>query len=158
MDNKEQIIRKSKKCTYYKMLAVFVMFLILYLILHFLDVRLFVTTPLLEGVSLDILFVAFVGFVMFYSILIYLNYNYEYLILKSDEIIKRTGIIPKYDSFTYSQFETIRYRQNIIGKKLNFGDIMIKISTQDSDLELKDIEDPEKNMLVIKEFIKKGKL
>lgn len=159
MSNAEQIIRKSKSWTYYKMLIIFSMILTLYLFLTFLDVKLFVIVPVAEKITLDMLFIIFVGFTIFYLLTIYWGYKCEYLILRSDEVIKRTGVIlPKYDSYTYSQFETIRYQQNAIGKKLNFGNIMIKISTQDSDLELKDIEDPEKNMLIIKDFITKGKV
>lgn len=159
MDKSEKIIRKNKAWTHLKMVIVFIMLLILYLFLDFLDVKLFAYAPVAEGITLDILLILFIGFTLFCLLAIYLNYKCEYLILRADEIIKRTGILmPRYDSFTYSQFETIRYQQNAIGKKLNFGNIMIKISTQDSDLELRDIEDPEKNMLIIKDFIKKGKL
>lgn len=152
---KNYVIRKNRRWTFVKIYTVLILFILLYLFIRFFALKIFHFTPDLKQLILNVLLIIFVILTAFYAIRTYLIYKDDFFILKSKEIIRRHGIlVPRYESYLYSQFETIRYKQSSFGQRFNYGTIIIKVSIHDDIIELSEISNPRKTVEIIKKYIK----
>jgi uncharacterized membrane protein YdbT with pleckstrin-like domain len=87
--------------------------------------------------------------IIIYIILDWANRYYEF---NSDEIVFKSGVASKQErSYPYRDIQSVRLKQGILGRLLNFGTIEVFIPTLGYDLHFTEIPNPREFVKIIKD-------